>query len=95
MTSYIIREATGAGYLGDDDLGKAVIEYATDGEYIATIGEMTDLVRMTVEAVEAAAAQALGVDADDVTATPAGANISGDTSHRNLGVTADEWMIEA
>ena len=92
MTTYIIHEATAIGYEGED-LGKAVIEYA-DGEYAATLGEMADLVCMSVEAVEAAAAKALGLDAANLTATPRGANVNGDASYRNLGVTADEWVLE-
>jgi len=44
--------------------------------------------------VEGAVAAAIGVDVDAVSAEPTGANVVGDTSHRNIGVESPEWSVQ-
>lgn len=75
------------GYEGDEDRGKAVVEDA-HGEWIATL-EGVELGALDVEQVEALVAPHLG----EVTATPTGANTTGDISHRNLYTTSLEWTL--
>ena len=88
-----IAKADAPGYDEDDeDYGKAVL-LDSDGMHWATVGPMHELCRMSSSQVEARVAEILGLDADQVHAEPRGANITGDNSHPNDFVNADEWAI--
>jgi hypothetical protein len=90
VDAYTLGEAV-HGYDGDEDHGRAVLEQG--GEWIATLGDMTDLADWSMDQVEAAVAAALRVDVADVTARPTGPNIAGSTYPANVATTSLDWAI--
>ena len=91
MTTYTIRIADTAEYVGDDEVyGRWVVEQS--GEWIGTLPDEPEMDGSRT-AVELYAAHALMVHPDTVWATPTGANINGDAFHPNTGVTATDWDL--
>ena len=90
MTTYNMHIAEGAEWGGSE--GRPVL--SLDGEWIADL-PLPEESRWNFEAVEQAAAEALGKPVESVTATPVGGNVVGDASSRNTATTSDEWEVEA